>query len=216
MASAIRRSRSAEPSTSRTQAHPWTNLPQPTQPTPLAHIFELRVERQGELSGSDTSPAPARQTAQERPYTAISTNPVLPPNTVLRLPIVEAPVASPSGSHRAETLGATTAPGYNTPPTEPSHRDTRIRRPTSDDFLEQFRAVQEFNNHNRTLRRERARVRDERPFNPHFLRHHLPLSSAMSSSARPTDIVATPTLPATTDPISVLAEAVRLGQEIRD
>ena len=135
---------------------------------------------------------------------------------MLRLPIVEAPVAPLSGSHRAETLGATTAPGYNTPPTESPYRDTGILRPTSDDFLEQFRAAQEFNTHNRTLRRERERVRDERPFNPHFLRHHLPLSSAMSSSARPTDTVATPTLPATTDPISMSAEAVRLGQEIRE
>ena len=141
---------------------------------------------------------------------------MLPANTVLRLLVVEAPVAPPSGSHRAEALGATTAPGYNTPPTESPYRDTGILRPTSDDFLEQFRAAQEFNTHNRTLRRERARVRDERPFNPHFLRHHLPLSSAMSSSARPTDVVATPTLPATTDPISTLAEAVRLGQEIRE
>ena len=38
----------------------------------------------------------------------------------------------------------------------------------------------------------------------------------MSSSARPTDRVSAPTLPATADALSTLAEAVRMGQELRD
>ena len=169
----IRRSRSAEPTTSRTPAHPahsWPTMPPPTQTTPLAHTFELRVEQQDELSDSGTTPAPTTQTAHVSPYSALPVNPVVPQVTVQRPQAVTPPQeqqqqqqvseASPSGSQLAETLGATSAPGYNTPPSEPPQRSTGMFRPVRNDFMEQRRAVQEFNNHNRTLRRQRARVQD--------------------------------------------------------
>ena len=167
-------------------------------PPVVSHSFELRVERQDELSSSRTSPAPEPRPAPTPPLsTFLPPNPVLPPGTTAYQRGTTSMFQATADLLPEETLHATQAPGYNTPTAGPPPQRSTLYdnlppaeaarvAPAGDAFMERFRQAQQFMAINRPHQRRERELRergDQPPFNPHFMRHHMPMDSAMSLSA---------------------------------